>query len=274
MALRNLAQGFQLSDAIVAEYSGTRFRVWRVSTGTGRRRVEIERRIAGESEGLMTARARGDKVLGLDPAHPTLPSLLRDAGYATALFGKWHHGPPRPGSKTYTHPMDQGFDEFVGFTNAKLLGRLARETQVLTFDWENISVDALRKLPDETLICPPVPALADGQVLDYTPDLDELLRFEKTLMAIWRAIPGEVWLALYVTWVLGSIVFVVMQRRRPTATLAWIVAFFSLPLLAAPLARAAPPVASLPPWSSVTSSHGITRCSTEAPGGSVSNGPS
>jgi putative RecB family exonuclease len=30
--------------------------------------------------------------------------------------------------------------------------------------------------------------LADGQLLDYTPDLDELLRFEKTLMAIWRAI--------------------------------------------------------------------------------------
>ena len=30
--------------------------------------------------------------------------------------------------------------------------------------------------------------LADGQVLDYSPDLDELLRFEKTLMAIWRAI--------------------------------------------------------------------------------------
>ena len=30
--------------------------------------------------------------------------------------------------------------------------------------------------------------LADGQLLDYSPDLDELLRFEKTLMAIWRAI--------------------------------------------------------------------------------------
>ena len=30
--------------------------------------------------------------------------------------------------------------------------------------------------------------LADGQILDYSPDLDELLRFEKTLMAIWRAI--------------------------------------------------------------------------------------
>jgi putative RecB family exonuclease len=30
--------------------------------------------------------------------------------------------------------------------------------------------------------------LADGQVLDYTPELDELLRFEKTLIAIWQAI--------------------------------------------------------------------------------------
>ena len=30
--------------------------------------------------------------------------------------------------------------------------------------------------------------LADGQVLDYSPDLDELARFERTLMAIWQAI--------------------------------------------------------------------------------------
>lgn len=30
--------------------------------------------------------------------------------------------------------------------------------------------------------------LADGQLLDYSPDRDELLRFEKTLMAIWRTI--------------------------------------------------------------------------------------
>lgn len=30
--------------------------------------------------------------------------------------------------------------------------------------------------------------LADSQILDYTPDREELLRFEKTLMAIWRAI--------------------------------------------------------------------------------------
>jgi hypothetical protein len=30
--------------------------------------------------------ARGNPSLGLPPSHPTLPSLLRDAGYATALW--------------------------------------------------------------------------------------------------------------------------------------------------------------------------------------------
>jgi putative RecB family exonuclease len=30
--------------------------------------------------------------------------------------------------------------------------------------------------------------LADGQILDYTPEMDELTGFERTLMAIWRAI--------------------------------------------------------------------------------------
>ena len=44
---------------------------------------------------------------------------LKPAGYATALFGKWHHGALRPGSATYTFPMDQGFDEFFGFTDAR-----------------------------------------------------------------------------------------------------------------------------------------------------------
>jgi cardiolipin synthase len=56
-----------------------------------------------------------------------------------------------------------------------------------------------------------------------------------TAETVWRAIPGETWLALYVAWVVGSAIFVVMQRRRPTATIAWIVAFFGLPLIAAPL---------------------------------------
>jgi arylsulfatase A len=48
----------------------------------------------------------------------TIAEALKKRGYATALFGKWHHGKPPKGQKTYTHPMDQGFDEFFGFTDA------------------------------------------------------------------------------------------------------------------------------------------------------------
>jgi arylsulfatase A len=48
----------------------------------------------------------------------TLAAALRKHGYATALFGKWHRGLPRPGTKDYRHPLDLGFDEFFGFTDA------------------------------------------------------------------------------------------------------------------------------------------------------------
>jgi arylsulfatase A-like enzyme len=49
----------------------------------------------------------------------TLAAALHKQGYATALFGKWHHGKPRPGEKDYRHPLDLGFDEFMGFTDAR-----------------------------------------------------------------------------------------------------------------------------------------------------------
>mgnify|MGYP002624718351 FL=1 len=40
----------------------------------------------------------------------TLAELLRDAGYATGCFGKWHNGAHWP-----YHPNGQGFEEFLGF---------------------------------------------------------------------------------------------------------------------------------------------------------------
>lgn len=52
----------------------------------------------------------GNPALGLDPAHPTLPSLLRKAGYSSTLVGKWHLGAlPKFG------PLQSGYDRFYGF---------------------------------------------------------------------------------------------------------------------------------------------------------------
>ena len=46
---------------------------------------------------------------GLAPEHPTIASLLKSAGYRTALIGKWHLGYlPQFG------PLQHGFDEFFG----------------------------------------------------------------------------------------------------------------------------------------------------------------
>ena len=52
----------------------------------------------------------GNPGVGLDPSHPTLPSLLRKAGYGTTLVGKWHLGVlPKFG------PLKSGYDHFWGF---------------------------------------------------------------------------------------------------------------------------------------------------------------
>lgn len=45
----------------------------------------------------------------------TIAEALRDAGYRTACFGKWHNGEQYP----YT-PPGQGFDEFFGFHNGHI----------------------------------------------------------------------------------------------------------------------------------------------------------
>jgi arylsulfatase A-like enzyme len=51
----------------------------------------------------------GNPDLGLPPEHPTLPSLLKQAGYQTSLVGKWHLGvPPKFG------PSRSGYDRFFG----------------------------------------------------------------------------------------------------------------------------------------------------------------
>ena len=48
-------------------------------------------------------------LVGLDPGHPTIASLLKKNGYDTALVGKWHLG-----FRPEWGPNAHGFDEFFG----------------------------------------------------------------------------------------------------------------------------------------------------------------
>ncbi len=73
----------------------------RVALITGRYR---ERLAVGLPEPIST-----EKDVGLPDEVPTLPKVLKRAGYTTALLGKWHIGwPPEHG------PLRAGYDRFFG----------------------------------------------------------------------------------------------------------------------------------------------------------------
>ena len=59
--------------------------------------------------------ARTEHTHGIGAAERTLPETLRDAGYATALVGKWHLGYLTPYSPTL-----HGFDRFRGFKSGNV----------------------------------------------------------------------------------------------------------------------------------------------------------
>ena len=52
----------------------------------------------------------------IEDGQVTLPSMLRDAGYATAMIGKWHLGFAEDGYDKPLRggPVDRGFDSFFG----------------------------------------------------------------------------------------------------------------------------------------------------------------
>ena len=55
---------------------------------------------------------------GLQKSEVTFAGLLREAGYATGIVGKWHLGYPH-NSPDY-HPQEHGFDEFFGYHSGNI----------------------------------------------------------------------------------------------------------------------------------------------------------
>ncbi|WP_328594961.1 sulfatase family protein [Actinomadura macrotermitis] len=96
---RLAAQGVRFTDAYsaAAVCSPTRFGLY---TGRypGRLRGGLEEPIAAPNE-----------LHGIPAEHPTLASLLKGAGYATAMFGKWHCG-----FLPWYSPVKSGWDTFFG----------------------------------------------------------------------------------------------------------------------------------------------------------------
>jgi len=95
------AQGLKFTSAYAAAPVCTPTRC-AFATGRYPQRLEV-----GLRQPLKDKRTEID--IGLPPDHPTVASRLKDAGYATALIGKWHLG-----WKPEFGPNRHGYDEFFG----------------------------------------------------------------------------------------------------------------------------------------------------------------
>ncbi|MCL4137007.1 UNVERIFIED_CONTAM: hypothetical protein GTU68_000149 [Idotea baltica] len=74
-------------------------------TGKYQQRVGID--------GVVTAKMHRDK--GLATSEKTFAEAIKEAGYVTGMFGKWHVG-----YQTNFNPIHQGFDEYIGYVSGNV----------------------------------------------------------------------------------------------------------------------------------------------------------
>jgi arylsulfatase A-like enzyme len=77
----------------------------------------------------MEERSHGNDTAGMLPDERTLAQALKDAGYSTGIFGKWHLGVWRK----HHLPLQRGFDHQYGFYGA-LIDSFSR-VRGKTYDW-------------------------------------------------------------------------------------------------------------------------------------------
>ena len=92
-----------------------------------------------------------DSVYGLHTDEVTLAEVLREAGYATGMFGKWHVG-HRPGLL----PLDQGFDRWLGVPYSNDMSR-----------WHRAEEDGYAFQ---------LPLIRDREVIEWEPDQRQLTK--------------------------------------------------------------------------------------------------
>jgi arylsulfatase A-like enzyme len=119
------AQGLRFSNAYSnsSVCSPTRFALM-----TGR----YQYRLRGAAEEPLSSAARGTSAIGLPPEHPTHASLLKSAGYSTALVGKWHLG-----FAPHFGPRKSGFDYFFGASSGGIDYFTHKDSRGFHDLWEN-----------------------------------------------------------------------------------------------------------------------------------------
>jgi arylsulfatase A-like enzyme len=88
---------------------------------------------------------------GMNPDEITIAEVLKSAGYATGMFGKWHLG-----DQPEFLPTRQGFDEYFGIPYSHDIHPFHPRQQHFKF--------------------PPLPLLDDEKVIEMDPDADYLTR--------------------------------------------------------------------------------------------------
>ena len=69
--------------------------------------------MTGRHMGRTVVRGNSTAPIVIQPGQPTIATVLKKAGYATACIGKWGIGTP----DNFTNPNDVGFDHFFGYVN-------------------------------------------------------------------------------------------------------------------------------------------------------------
>src|SRR5450631_1338845 len=98
-------------DKLASE--GIRFNNYNVEAQCTPSRSAIHTGRYSARSGTYTVPLPGQGLAGLAPWEYTIAELLSDAGYATALYGKWHLG-----NTEGRLPNDQGFDEWWGIKDS------------------------------------------------------------------------------------------------------------------------------------------------------------
>ncbi|MGW8315901.1 MAG: arylsulfatase [Bacteroidales bacterium] len=94
----------------------------------------------------------------MDTEEYTIGEIYRDHGYATGYFGKWHNGAHHP-----YHPLDQGFEEFFGFTAGhwnryfdpvlEHNGKMVRTVGYIADIFTDRAIDFIRNKKEEPFFC-------------------------------------------------------------------------------------------------------------------------